>query len=112
LAFIFYLQKKIEHFRDQSKNDQQVTTLLLKKIVKLCKQKNIQLLITNIWGDKTYIKEFSSTYQIPFVDIAVDLNKKEFTNRPFDSHPSRIAHQEYAKKLLEFFTSRVLKSTP
>jgi hypothetical protein len=112
LALVFYLQNKIEDFRDQSKNDQQVTTLLLKKIVELCKQKNIQLLITNIWDDKTYIEEFSSTYQIPFVNLAVDLNKKEFTNRPFDSHPSAMAHQEYAKKLLDFITVRFLKSTP
>lgn len=111
-ALIFYLQKKIEDLRDQSRNDKQVTTLLLKKIVKLCKQKNIRLLITNIWEDKTFIEEFSYTHQVPFVDIAVDLNKKEFTNRPFDSHPSAMAHQEYAKKLLDFITTIILKSTP
>ena len=51
--------------------------------------------------------KFAEKNGIPKVDISVDRNIAENTNRPYDAHPSAVANRKYAEKLERFLRPRV-----
>ncbi|MFK7806402.1 MAG: SGNH/GDSL hydrolase family protein [Saprospiraceae bacterium] len=97
-------QFKLERFIDgrKFKTSKKITTLLLDEIKLLCRQNNIQLLITNVGLKKKFIKDYTLEKNIPFTDIAVDYRKSEFNNLPHDKHPSAKANRMYCERIYNF----------
>ncbi|MBS9768584.1 MAG: SGNH/GDSL hydrolase family protein [Flavobacteriaceae bacterium] len=100
-ALFFSIQKKYEWYLDKQMRlkQPQITEMILDKIVALCRENNIKLLLTNIYGDKNFIESYSLKNNIPFVDISVNTDLKEYSNRPYDPHPNAKANKIYWKKL-------------
>jgi hypothetical protein len=95
----------IEFKRHRSRT---VSELLVAEMAGLAKKHEVKFVIANIAGNHV-LKDFSEKNGIPNIDISVDANLPENTNRPHDSHPSAIANQKYAAKLGEFLRSEILE---
>ncbi len=97
-----FIQIGFENFLDWVNRKHEVTIIeyLFKEIERLCRLHQVDLLITNLTEGGYPIEVFCKANQIKFADISIDLNKKENTNLPIDGHPSAIANELYADKLL------------
>ena len=87
--------------------DIMVTKKLFSKINELCHQNKIKLIVTYM-DNSASTQEISTHCQslgIKTIDISVDFNNSIYTNYPYDSHPSRLAHQIFAEKLAPHLNS-------
>ena len=51
------------------------------------------------------VMEFCREREIPVIDMNVDLDREGFRNIPYDYHPSKLGHQAYAERMIDFFES-------
>ena len=101
------VQGLLEEKGVDEKSDEKVTLAMIDRIHQLCKKHGIQLLVSTMTNDaitKRLIKQCNSA-SIPTVDIFVDLSQEEFTNAPYDQHPSAKAHKLFAEKLASYFSN-------
>ncbi|MBS9773639.1 MAG: hypothetical protein KGV59_00560 [Tenacibaculum sp.] len=110
-ALSFYVQKKYEWYLDKQMRlkHPQITRMILDRIVTLCKENNIKLLMVNIHQNKNFLESYCFKNNISFVDISVNLNQEGYTNEPYDGHPSAKANKVYWNKLETYLGNRFLK---
>lgn len=82
-------------------NKQDVSLRIIEEINSICKKNGSRLLVAGIYNDEGTQQMLSccALQHIDTVTIAVDLNRKEFNNQPYDSHPNAKAHRIYAERL-------------
>lgn len=99
-----FIQTGVENFTDwiNRKHEVAIIEYLFKEIESLCRLHQVDLLIANLTEGGYPIEVFCLENEIPFVDLSIDLNKKENTNEPIDGHPSAKANELYADKLMSF----------
>ncbi|MEZ4775341.1 MAG: hypothetical protein R3D00_19305 [Bacteroidia bacterium] len=98
----------LQDLRDQSQRraiDARANTIQLFSMIKaLCNEAHIRLVVTGITHSAETKKMLALLEKsgIETLDISVDLSLKEYTNAPFDDHPNAVAHEIYAKKIIDF----------
>jgi hypothetical protein len=100
-TFFKWCNLKFENYLDgKRKGDEvEITKLIYDRILELCHQYEIEVLITDVYGNSKFIKDYTTENKISFLDLSVDKNGKGNTNMPVDSHPSAKANKVYAEKL-------------
>ena len=108
-AFMHAIEQTYNAYEERNSHSDQVTKLLMKEIIDLCRAKRIEVIIAGLTSDPitTDLLSYSEQQGAEIVDISVDLTLKENNNLPFDSHPSAVAHRQYAEKIVTFLNQRV-----
>ena len=85
----------------------EVMVNLLVEMSRVCKENGIDFAVVNLVSDASSPELLSllSDRDILFVDATVDLRIKEYTLMPDDSHPSPVAHAQYAGLARDSVTS-------
>jgi len=112
-AFVHALEETYDNYEERHAGSHEVTKAIIKEMIELCRAHNTELILATLTSDPT------TTDMIDFfrreggktVSIYVDMNKKENNNMPFDSHPSALAHKQYAEMLEAFLRSNVLNGS-
>lgn len=73
---------------------------ILRKMAKLCKENNIKFYLVYMDQESKSIEKLCTEENIEFINSFIDLNQEGYRNRPYDQHPSPIAHREYAQLIL------------
>jgi hypothetical protein len=112
-AFIHALEESYDRYEERHSQSHEITKAIIKEISDLCKARRIELVVAGLTSDSTTADtlEYCKREGLKTVNIWVDfLNIKENNNLPYDSHPSAIAHKQYADKLEAFLRRDVLKA--
>ncbi len=100
-AFINALEEIYDGYEERHARSHEVTKAILKEIFDLCRANRIELIVAALTYDATTSDtlEYCEREGVKTVSMFVDLTIKANNNLPYDSHPSAIAHQQYAQKL-------------
>jgi hypothetical protein len=109
-AFIHALEEAYDGYEERHAQSHEITKVIIKEISDLCVAHGIKLVIASLTSDpiSSDMLEYCKRERIATADLWVDLTIKENNNLPYDSHPSAIAHRQYARKLESFLRSNVL----
>jgi hypothetical protein len=109
-AFIHALEEIYDRYEERHARSHEVTKAIIKEISDLCRASGITFAVVTLTSDPTTsdMLDHCQREGIKTGSIWVDLNIKENNNLPYDSHPSAIAHQQYAHKLESFLRLNVL----
>lgn len=83
------------------KEDTEITKAIFKEINELCSEYSIDLLVTFMDNNKSsfQLKEYCESIDVKTIDISIDWENSNYTNHPFDNHPSSLAHEIFVEKL-------------
>lgn len=87
-----------------SLNSRETTKHIIHLLQKECIRNNIKLRVVGISNDErtqTMLSELNAQFGIQVRDISVDLGEPGMSLEPVDPHPSALAHQEFARALLQ-----------
>jgi hypothetical protein len=86
-----------------------VSEALVKEMAAIAKSHHVTFIVANIVAasDGTGMLDFATANGIANVDISVDLDLPENTNRPHDNHPSAAANRKYADRLEKFLRAKL-----
>jgi hypothetical protein len=109
-AFIHALEESYDKYEERHSQSHEVTEVIIKDISDLCIGHGINFVVASLTSDpiSSDMLEYCRRERITTADAWVDLAIKENNNLPYDSHPSAIAHRQYARKLESFLRSNVL----
>ena len=109
-AFIHALEESYDKYEERHSQSHEITKVIIKEISDLCVAHGIKLVVASLTSDpiSSDMLEYCRRERITTADLWVDLTVKENNNLPYDSHPSAIAHRQYARKLESFLRSDVL----
>jgi len=109
-AFIHALEESYDKYEERHSQSHEITKVIIKEISYLCLAHRIKLVVASLTSDpiSSDMLEYCRRERITTADLWVDLSIKENNNLPYDSHPSAIAHRQYAHKLESFLRSNVL----
>lgn len=109
-AFVHFLETNYNHFEDHNMvKSYMVTSKILQDFNRICRDKNILVVIANIDGSEE-TKGFMEHLQkkgITTADISVDLTIPENTFLPDDPHPTTKANREIAEKLIKLIQNKL-----
>jgi GDSL-like Lipase/Acylhydrolase family len=112
-AFMHALEETYDNYEERHAHSHEVTKAIIKEMLDLCRAHNIEMVFASLTSDPTTsdMSAYCQGLGIKTVSIYVDLNIKENNNLPYDSHPSALAHKQYAQKLETFLRTDVLKGS-
>ncbi len=87
-----------------------VSEALMLALAERCRAHGIPLIVAGLYDDALTAEmlDFCRQRGILAVDIAVDLSLPQHNQRPHDSHPNALAHEQYAAKLHAFLIERLM----
>ena len=108
-AFMHAVEEAYNSYEERHARSHEITKLLFKEIIDLCKARAIPVIIVSVTSDPltTDLLNYCASQGAKTIDISVDLTIKENNNLPFDSHPSAAAHRQYAEKLASFLRQQL-----
>lgn len=107
LALAHYIEIKYNRFESERHQSHAVSEALVEEMAKLAKKSEVKFIVANISKERAML-DFAEEKRIQNIDISVDLDLTENTNRPHDYHPSAIANKKYADKLENFLRAQLL----
>ena len=111
-ALINFLEKVYIYFEDRFSNSQDVTRAIMERISSVCQKNKIKLVIAGM-DDSENTKEllkYCNSKNLNTVDLSVDfINVPENLNLPHDYHPSPYANKQYAQKLRDYLTNKIIQ---
>lgn len=113
-ALMNALEESYDRYEERHARSHEITKAIIKEFADLCKARGIELVVAGLTSDPTTLDmlRYCKSEGLKTVDIWVDyLNIKENNNLPYDSHPSAIAHRQYAQKLELFLRTDVLNNS-
>lgn len=108
-ALVHYIEMSYNQLESKWHQSHTVSERLVKEMAVLANQHGVIFIVANISGGNAML-DFAENNGITSIDISVDLELKENTNFPHDTHPSAIANQKYADKLGELLELKLRKS--
>jgi hypothetical protein len=98
------LQNIWDHNSVDQEVDEKVTFALIDRIQRICNKQGVKLVISTMTNDKLTNRFIAhcKTQSITTIDISVDLTKEGYNNKPYDQHPSALAHKIFAEKMAVF----------
>jgi hypothetical protein len=111
-AFVNAMEETYDRYEERHARSHEVTKVIIKEISDLCRSNEIEFVVAGLTSDPTTsdMFEYCQKEGIKTASIWVDLNIKENNNLPYDSHPSAVAHQQYAQKLESYLRTNVTKN--
>lgn len=112
-AFVHALEETYDNYEERHAHSHEVTKAIIKEMLDLCRAHNIEIVFASLTSDPTTadMSAYCQRLGIKTVSIYVDMNIKENNNLPYDSHPSALAHKQYARRLETFLRTDVLKGS-
>jgi hypothetical protein len=109
-ALMHAVEEAYNRYEERHARSHEVTKALAKELVELCRQYRIKMVVASLTSDAvtSSMMEFFRGQGVNVVDIYVDRNARENNNLPYDSHPSALAHREYARKLEAYLRANLL----
>ena len=110
-ALMNAIEESYDRYEERHARSHEITKAIIKEFADLCKARGIELVVAGLTSDPTTFDmlRYCKSEGVKTVDIWVDyLNIKENNNLPYDSHPSAVAHRQYAQKLELFLRTNVL----
>jgi hypothetical protein len=110
-AFINALEEAYDRYEERHARSHEITEAIIKEISDLCRANGIEFVVASLTSDTVTSDTFEYCQRegIRTASVWVDfINIRGNNNLPFDSHPSAVAHQQYAQKLESFLRSAVL----
>lgn len=111
-AFIHALEETYDNYEERHAGSHEVTKAIIKEIQQECQARGAELVVVNLDSNPitSDMMDYCRSQGIKTSSIYVDfINIKENNNLPYDSHPSALAHRQYAQKLETFLRAEVLK---
>lgn len=110
-AFIHALEETYDKYEERHSQSHEITKVIIKQISDLCLAHGIKFVVARLTTDpiSSDMLAYCGREKITTADAWVDLSIKENNNLPYDSHPSAIAHRQYARKLESFLRGSVLE---
>lgn len=112
-AFVHALEETYDNYEERHAGSHEVTKAIIKEMIGLCRARDTELVLAALTHDPTTtdMSEYFRREGGKTVSIYVDMTKKENNNMPFDSHPSALAHKQYAGMLEAFVRDNILNSS-
>jgi hypothetical protein len=113
-AFIHALEETYDNYEERHSRSHEVTKAIIKEMQDQCKARGVEFVVVNLDSNPitSDMMEFCQGQGIKTASLYVDIeNIKENNNLPYDSHPSALAHKQYARKLETFLRTDVLKGS-
>jgi hypothetical protein len=106
-AFVHALEESYDGYEERHAHSHEVTKAIVREISELCRRNGIELVVAGLTSDSitSDMLLYCQREGIRTTSIWVDLSIKENNNLPYDSHPSALAHKQYAEKLESFLRS-------
>ena len=103
-ALIHYIEKKYNLYEDLFYHSREVTMAIIDEFAALAEENGVTLIMAGITRDDATAEmlEFANGKGVRTVDISVDPEVKEYTNKPHDPHPSAVANINYSERLEPF----------
>jgi len=101
-AFINLMDEAYITIEDYFIDTQTITKGVVKDFATSAQNKEITFILAGIVPEAQPMLAYIQTQNIMVVDMSIDLDIPGNQNLPYDSHPSAIAHQQYAEKLILF----------
>ncbi|MDG1428588.1 MAG: hypothetical protein P8H56_05530 [Crocinitomicaceae bacterium] len=101
-AMINYLQSRADRSVTGSIDFDQNNLDIFLKIKDICAKNNIRFVVNGLLKNqetKKFLNQLEKE-KIETLEVSLDLTKKEYNNLPYDSHPNKEAHANYAKTFL------------
>ncbi|HKS29308.1 MAG TPA: hypothetical protein VJS44_15875 [Pyrinomonadaceae bacterium] len=110
-ALMHALEEVYDRYEERNARSHEVTRAIFKEIIELCRRRGIELVVAYVTHDAVTdaLMEYCKSEGVKTADLFVDTTVKENNNLPFDSHPSALAHRQYARKLEEYLRANVIK---
>lgn len=110
-AFVHFLEVTYNRFEDTWIHSHQVSQRLLLEMVELANQYHVEFILATIAEDARTreMLAFAQAQGLMGADISVNSSRPEYTNQPYDSHPSPLANAHYAERLETFLRTSALK---
>lgn len=113
-AFIHALEESYDRYEERHSHSHEITKAIIKEFADLCRAQGVELVVAGLTSDPTTSDtlNYCKGQGLKTADIWIDFqNIKENNNLPYDSHPSALAHRQYAQKLEYFLRQDVLNSS-
>jgi len=109
-ALMHALEEAYDRYEERHARSHEVTHAIFKEIIELCRERRIELVVAALTSDAVTsgLLEYCRQEGVRTADLFVDMTVKENNNLPFDSHPSALAHRQYAQKLEAYLRADVL----
>jgi len=107
-ALVHFIETKYNEFESKRLRSHAVSEGLVTGMARLAKKHEVIFIVANISGVHSML-HFAEKNKIPNIDISIDPDLPENTNRPHDDHPSAIANEKYANKLERFLRVKILE---
>ena len=103
-AFIHALEESYDGYEERHAHSHEVTKAIVKEISALCRANGIEMVVAGLTADSITADMllYCQREGIRTANIWVDLSIKENNSLPYDTHPSALAHKQYAEKLESF----------
>lgn len=103
-ALINIIETEYNRISSNEGKAREVSHEIIKEISRLCEKHGIKFFLANMDELDKDLELLCQSENISIIDSYVDLNQENYRNRPYDYHPSPIAHKEYARLILNFLT--------
>lgn len=113
-ALIHALEETYDNYEERHAQSHEVTKAIIKEIQNQCRASGAEFIVVNLDSNPVTsdMMEYCRAQGIKTASIYVDFNNiKENNNLPYDSHPSALAHRQYAQKLETFLHAEVLNGS-
>ncbi len=108
-VFMHAVERLYNRIEERFNDSHAVSEALILALAERCRAHAIPLIVAGIYDDALTgeMLDFCHKNEILAVDIAVDLSLPAHNHLPYDSHPSALAHEQYAAKLHAFLTEHL-----
>ncbi len=111
-ALSHYLEEKYNAYEDRRAQSHRVSEAIIREIANLSRIHHFALIVAGLdrfsWQNQAMLN-FARVQGIRALDVSVDLSAPENTNRPYDPHPSALAHRHFADRLAGFLRAEGLE---
>jgi hypothetical protein len=107
LASINWFQTLRDKFNENQALQIEVTVCLIKEMQAICKENAIDFGLVCLDGDVRTQAIKLALSDLPWLEVGFDFENNEWTNAPFDTHPSAAGHRYIANRI-EPFLSQLL----
>jgi hypothetical protein len=100
-AFMNMIEERYDGYEERHARSHDVTKAIFREMYDLCHSNSVEFVVVDLTDDPITqdMAEYCQSLGIKTGSIYVDMNIKENKNLPYDSHPSALAHRQYAQKL-------------
>jgi hypothetical protein len=105
-SIVHAVEQLYNHLESKRLRGHAVTQALIMEMANISRQHDVAFVVA-LLSSRSKMVDFLKDRGIPYVDIAVNLSVPGNTNLPHDAHPSAVANQKYAARLVEYIDALI-----